>query len=223
MPRLDRALQLFLIAGAPILFALTSVRLVMAPWFLDFEYSRADFPSDPFGFSQEERRTYGILAVEYIRDNLDIARLSEFALPDGSPMFNARELRHLEDVQAVTRLAFNFHLLLAGLMALACLFLAWRPCQRPVLRRAALGGGVLTVGLLLALFVVVLLSWGLFFDTFHAVFFESDTWRFAYSDTLIRLFPEKFWFDAAITISITTAAGAVGLVAAAWPWRRGRR
>jgi uncharacterized membrane protein len=32
------------------------------------------------------------------------------------------------------------------------------------------------------------------------LFFSGDTWLFAYSDTLIRLFPIRFWEDCFIYI-----------------------
>lgn len=35
---------------------------------------------------------------------------------------------------------------------------------------------------------------------FHELLFEPDTWYFPTSDTLIRLYPEQFWFDSALTI-----------------------
>ena len=38
----------------------------------------------------------------YMRDNLDLSYLSEQVLPDGQPMFDARELNHMDDVQRVT-------------------------------------------------------------------------------------------------------------------------
>ena len=44
--------------------------------------------------------------------------------------------------------------------------------------------------------VFSLLAFRAFFTAFHRVFFEGDTWLFHYSDTLIRLFPERFWQDA---------------------------
>ena len=54
-------------------------------------------------------------------------------------------------------------------------------------------GGLLTVLLLGAIILFVLLSFGVLFVAFHNVFFAPGTWTFLYSDTLIRLFPERFW------------------------------
>lgn len=227
MNRIDiaRTLQILLIIVMPVVLTLTAVRLVVAgTWFLDFEYGRAGFPPDSYGFSQEERREYAAYPLAYMRDHLDLAYLSERALPDGSPMFTERELGHMEDVQVVTHAAFTVHLALLGFVVLASVYLAWRPERRPALWRAAFGGGALTLALLAGLVVVGLLSWSLFFDTFHALFFESGTWRFYRDDTLIRLFPQQFWFDAALTIGVVTAIGAGALIALGWGargrWRR---
>jgi uncharacterized membrane protein len=55
------------------------------------------------------------------------------------------------------------------------------------------------------------------------VFFTGDTWLFNYTDTLIRLYPEQFWFDAATVIGVMTIVEAILLGALAWWWGRGMR
>ncbi|MGQ9459511.1 MAG: lipoprotein intramolecular transacylase Lit, partial [Anaerolineae bacterium] len=62
--------------------------------------------------------------------------------------------------------------------------------------------------LLGAVVLVTFGSFGPLFVLFHRVFFEGDSWLFAYSDTLIRLFPIRFWRDAFVL------AGGLALVAA---------
>jgi integral membrane protein (TIGR01906 family) len=56
----------------------------------------------------------------------------------------------------------------------------------------------------------VLIGFSVFFVFFHQIFFESGTWVFRFSDTLIRLFPERFWRDTFIAIGLLSIAG--GLV-----------
>jgi integral membrane protein (TIGR01906 family) len=56
-------------------------------------------------------------------------------------------------------------------------------------------GGLLTVIIVFAVMVFMGVAWGLAFTLFHNLFFSSGTWTFAYTDSLIRLFPEQFWFD----------------------------
>ena len=46
--------------------------------------------------------------------------------------------------------------------------------------------------------VFMFVAWNLAFTVFHNIFFDSGTWTFFYTDSLIRLFPEQFWFDFGI-------------------------
>ncbi len=55
------------------------------------------------------------------------------------------------------------------------------------------------------------LDFSALFTGFHRIFFTGDTWLFYTSDSLIRLFPERFWSDAFLYIGIFTIAG--GLIA----------
>ena len=54
--------------------------------------------------------------------------------------------------------------------------------------------------------------WDRAFDAFHEVFFAAGTWRFPYSDSLIRLYPEQLFVDAALLIAIFTSLSAVVLL-----------
>jgi integral membrane protein (TIGR01906 family) len=78
-----------------------------------------------------------------------------------------------------------------------------------------LQGSLLTVALLIAVVALAYLNFDWFFTHFHLAFFEGDSWIFDWSDTLIRLFPERFWFDAATIWGFLTLAEAVilGVVA----------
>jgi uncharacterized membrane protein len=50
-----------------------------------------------------------------------------------------------------------------------------------------------------------------FFTLFHGLFFEGDSWLFLYSDTLIRLFPIRFWQDVFLAAALITTGGGLGL------------
>jgi integral membrane protein (TIGR01906 family) len=79
-----------------------------------------------------------------------------------------------------------------------------RPETRPMGYHALYYGGVATTVILLALALFILLGWSIFFVQFHELLFPPGTWTFAYSDSLIRLFPEKFWFDLGVILSVGT-------------------
>ncbi|MDV7390213.1 DUF1461 domain-containing protein, partial [Arthrospira platensis SPKY1] len=57
---------------------------------------------------------------------------------------------------------------------------------------------VFTVTAVLLVLLFMGVAWGAFFTLFHDLFFPPGTWTFNYTDSLIRLFPEQFWFDFAL-------------------------
>ena len=68
------------------------------------------------------------------------------------------------------------------------------------------------IGLIVAIGIVINPSvfWG-FFTAFHKLFFVGDSWLFLYSDTLIRLFPIRFWQDAFLLAAVIALGGGVAL------------
>jgi integral membrane protein (TIGR01906 family) len=204
----------------PIALALTSVRLVMTETFLQIEYNRPGFPDDRYGFTKENRLKYAPYAVRYLLNDEDISYLGDLTFENGAPLYDERELRHMEDVKVVTRAAFRFHIILGIAYAAAILALAWRSETRHALRWGLFSGGIFTVMLIITLVILMFANWDFFFDGFHGIFFEGDTWLFRTSDTLIRLFPEQFWFDASITIGALTLSGAGSAIWAIWAWEK---
>jgi uncharacterized membrane protein len=63
---------------------------------------------------------------------------------------------------------------------------------------------------LLGMFIFPGLFWA-FFTGFHALFFTGDSWLFEYSDTLIRLFPLRFWQDTFLFAAAIAVLGGLGL------------
>jgi integral membrane protein (TIGR01906 family) len=214
------ALGWLLVVGVPVWMLLSSTRLLMTEAYLRFEYGKLDFPADPFGLTQDERREYAPYAVNYLLNDRDIHYLADLTFPDGTPMYNQRELRHMADVKVVTQTALGIYTLLSIFLLAAAAWLYRSPSTRRVLRQSLIYGGYATAGIMAALMIIIVLKWDFFFDSFHQFFFESGTWRFEYSDTLIRLFPERFWFDAAITVGVLTLTGELLLAALAWAWER---
>jgi hypothetical protein len=121
----------------------------------------------------------------------------------------------MSDVKIVTRWALNIWALSAILViGSAALLFYFR--EKSALRSALLGGSGLDhrdSGGDRGLFAVQLRY---ILHQFHQVFFESSTWTFLWSDSLIRLFPLTFWEDSFIFVG----GGAIveALVVAAWAW-----
>ena len=211
-------LSVFVTIACPLLLVLFNVRLVMTPAFLTFEYTRPDFPADFYGFTQADRLNCAPYAINYLLNGADITYLGDLRFPDGTPLFNARELKHMRDVKTVTQIAYGAAVVIA-LMAAGAGYVLWRH------RRLALAlfrGSLLTLGMIAAIIFAAVLNWNFFFTGFHTLFFKNGTWYFDYSDTLIRLFPEQFWFDASLLIGGLTIIEALIMLLVAWRLSAGK-
>ena len=194
------SLRIVITVALPFVLVLSNVRLVLMPWFPTFEYNRPRFPADAYGFSTDMRKFHARRAVEYLLNAASIDYLAEERFEDGAPLYNERELRHMQDVKVVTgRVLWVWRgaLLFALTAGVA---LARQPATRPLLRAGLMAGAAIVVVAVVVLLAYVLLNFNSFFTNFHRVFFESGSWMFSYSDTLIRLFPLRFWSDVALLI-----------------------
>jgi integral membrane protein (TIGR01906 family) len=209
----------------PIALVMAAVRLLITPAFLIFEYNTPGFPADPYGFTKVDRLHWSKIAVEYLLNDADISFLADLRFPEGQQappescqymtdctrLYNDRELKHMEDVKAVVKVALNVWYASLGLLLLLW-FIAGQAHWGQAYRQGLQRGGWLTVFLLLGIILFVLLSFNVLFVAFHNIFFQAGTWQFLFSDTLIRLFPERFWRDTFIAIGILS--GGAGLAIA---------
>lgn len=187
----------------PVILVLTSVRLMMTNGFVRFNYALPGFPADPYGFTKEDRLKHAPIALEYLLNKSEINFLGDQRFEDGTPVYNARELGHMEDVKEVTQSTLNFRRLLL-IAAAAISVLLWRVAGEQVLWESLRSGARLTAVGMLVLLVGLTIGFSVLFVAFHEVFFDPDTWTFLFSDTLIRLFPERFWQVAFATIGVGT-------------------
>ncbi|WP_322800633.1 TIGR01906 family membrane protein [Thermoflexus sp.] len=209
---LSRVLSALIIFSLPAVLLLLNVRLLMSDWFIRMEYARPDFPPDLYGMSPEERLELALTGLRSVTQPPGASILREIRFADGRPAFNEREIRHMQDVYVLQGAAFRVGLILALALIGAWAYLWFSPATRPLAWQSLNWGGLLTLGLVLGILLGFLLSFDAAFTLFHRVFFEGDTWLFLPTDTLIRLYPEKFWFDAAVGIGGLTLLEAIALI-----------
>ena len=194
----------------PLALLMTSIRLLLLPVFPEIEYRMPGFPADPYGFTFQDRLKWSKPSIEYLVNNADPSYLSDLRLPDGSPLYNEREMSHMVDVKTLVQNMIKGWILVLALL-LASAFWAWRTGWLRDYLRAVAHGGWLTAGLIVAILVAVAVSFTALFTTFHRLFFTGDTWLFLYSDSLIRLFPIRFWQDCFIYMGIFSLLGGLAL------------
>jgi integral membrane protein (TIGR01906 family) len=219
-PRGGRLCQVLLAVSFPFLLLIGAIRLVCTPLFLWAEYHRPGFPADSFGFSTEDRMTYGSYAVDYLKNWAGPRYLGGLTGPDGQSLFLASEVGHMADVKTVITAAFVAGTVLLVLAA-ACLLYLRRNCPGGV-RRGLFAGSAATLVLVLVLGVLGALNWEGFFTELHRIFFANGTWTFYTDDTLIRLFPGQFWMDAGLLIGLLVLLVSSLVLALTWPTRSRR-
>ena len=208
---LQRIFQVIIPLSIPLILIMGTIRFLLTPVFVRFEYHLPYFPPDRYGFSEEERLRYAQGARQYLVTKADIDVLGDLRFQDGSPLYNERELRHMEDVKHVLQGAFRAMYAAVVLLVLGGVW-AWRVKRWDVLWKSLARGGILTVILLVSTLFLAAVGFQTLFVIFHRIFFEGDTWIFRYSDTLIRLFPIVFWRDAFLVLGTLTAG--LGLITA---------
>ncbi len=227
---LANLLRILLAAALPVCLVLTNVRLMLTPLYTNWEYNLSDFPPDLYGFTKEDRLKYSAIALEYLLNDEGIDFLGDLTLPadklanadSGDRMYNDRELKHMVDVKVVVKGAMIVWMVTGLLVIGSVVALAWQPATRPLLRSGLLIGSGITIGVLVALVAYIAIGFNTFFVQFHQVFFQGDSWLFRWSDTLIRLFPTKFWFDVFIWVGGGALVEAAVIGAVAWWGLKGK-
>lgn len=194
--------------AVPLLLLMSSIRILLNPFFLDYEYNLTAFPADEFGFTKADRLNFGKSSLLYLTNQSGPEFLSDLKFEDGQPIYNARELSHMQDVKNLVQLMIKILIPLSLFLVVAWI-LAWRIGWLPQFWKAVSLGGWITLGLIALILVGVVIDFDALFTGFHHLFFTGSTWLFYTSDTLIRLFPEKLWSDAFTFMGIFTLAGGV--------------
>jgi integral membrane protein (TIGR01906 family) len=219
-PVAPRVMQVLLAVCFPVILLVLAVRAVASPLFLWVEYNRPGFPGDGYGFSSDDRMTYGSYAVDYLSNWSGPRYLGDLVNRSGDKLFGDGEVSHMADVKVVILSAFGAGALLILLSLIAVIYLRRR--SRGGVRRGLFAGSIITLVIIISLGVLAVLGWEQFFAQFHSIFFASGTWTFSLQDTLIRLFPGQFWVDGGIVVAGLVLIAALVTLILTWPTRKRR-
>jgi integral membrane protein (TIGR01906 family) len=115
-------------------------------------------------------------------------------------LFNERELVHLQDVRSLIQLDYLVQrgALLLLITYVLVLFFGFRVGWRMLVKGLS-WGSLITVGLMVVLALLAFFGFEKLFILFHLVSFPNEYWMLdPAKDYLIRLFPEGFFYDAAL-------------------------
>jgi hypothetical protein len=194
--------------GVALLIVLAGPLLLFNPWFVEVLQGRHEV-ADRLAVSDAEvsRMTGDVLVDLYFAGDFDVA------LPDGTPLLDARERSHMTDVAGLFRLLVLVAGVAGGVVAVTHAALR-ADARRVGAILLAVGGGLAAAALIIALVFAVAFEPA--FLAFHTVFFPPGTYLFGPDSNLIRLFPGGFWFDASLVAGATIVAPAALLSFAGW-------
>lgn len=132
-------------------------------------------------------------------------------------LFSQREIAHMRDVKRLVRgvywVAAGSALWLAATLGTGLTYGRGRYIGTAA--RLAIWGGGLTLAGVVAVGIAAAVSFERLFLLFHRLSFANDLWQLdPRTDYLLILFPAGFWFDATVRVALTSALGAVLLLAA---------
>ena len=209
-----RLTQILVALTLPLAVLALAIRIATGHWLVLWEYGKPDFPPDRYGLATQERIRLATVCVDYLITDAGIELLGDLEL-EGDTAFNERELGHMVDVKRVMWALLRAGLA-AGLVVVGgTVALAIR--RDPLAPMGLLRGSQLTLGLLVSVGLLMVVGWQIFFVGFHELFFPPGSWSFPYTDTLIRLYPERFWMDVGsvivgLMIALSVVIGAGGIV-----------
>ena len=200
----------------PLFFTANAIRVLLTE-----TYVRAAYPHlAPDDVLNEKRRTelalLGLRVVDPLRGD-SVASLRAPRLPSGRRAFTAKELRHMRDVRAWLWRLLVFELVVVAVLAVAAV------SARRELAQVLLAGGVATIAIGVLALGAMLVDFDDVLLGFHKLLFEGQSWHFSNEDTLIRVYPERFWNWTGIAMGVLVVAQAVVAIATGEAIRRAGR
>jgi len=166
-----------------------------------YEYGFGKYEiSQATGIDKLELKRVARHLVDYFNLKVNTAQIVVGKRGEEFNLFNERELVHLQDVRSLIQLDYLVQrgaLLLLITCALVLLFgfrVGWR-----MLVKGLSWGSLITVGLMVVLALWAFFGFEKLFILFHLVSFPNEYWMLdPAKDYLIKLFPEGFFYDAAL-------------------------
>jgi len=196
----------------PILLLTASIGWVAnSLWLYKYGFEKYNI-SQATGLADSELEKAATGLISYFNSDEDYISLT--VIKDGEPfvLFNQQEVMHLKDVKGLIWL--DYWVLLGTLvyvLAYAGVCLLWRKGRYwRWLAWGVVGGGGITLALMLALGLGTLFGFQQLFWQFHLISFSNEFWLLdPTKDYLIMLFPDGFFYDAALFCVAITAGLAI--------------
>lgn len=170
------------------------------------------------GLSEQELVRVADVFISYFQSRPTRLELQVPGRQGLTSLFNDRELQHMVDVQIIMQRVLQATWIALGALALSALVIIAADFGTGILALLwAIGaGGLVTAALVGLIALGSLLDFNRLFLLFHFVSFSNDLWLLdPRTDHLIQLFPQGFFYDAALQIGFRSAGIGAAMAAVA--------
>jgi integral membrane protein (TIGR01906 family) len=166
------------------------------------------------GLDQAQLERIADAFVAYFQGPPGQIQMQVTAFGQSRPLFNEKEVQHMEDVQALIQWFLRLQVVAAGAVILRLAFAVAFDRAAVAIGREMLWSTALMVALVMLVGILSVLDFEALWTRFHQVAFRNDLWQLDPTrDYLIMLFPEPFWFTATISMATSVAIGTLLLAA----------
>lgn len=195
-------------------------------------YSLSEFDAEETtGVPEEQLRGAARDLISYFNAGDPTLNLQVDVDGQRQPLFNPREVVHMQDVKDLVRALFFVHeAALAYVMAYVVGVYIWSgDGSLRSLAGQAMAGSLLALGFMAAIGALAASGFSSSWEGFHELFFSNNLWQLDPDrDRLIQMFPEDFWFRAVLFVGGLVVAQAllvagVAVASSRFARRRARR
>lgn len=219
MKRLAAIPHIIFVLVLPLLLITSNLRWeINTSSLYEYGFDRYDI-SQKTGLEKGELSRAARGLIEYLNSNEEPIHVEVRRDGQQFDLFNQREKIHLRDVKELVRLDYRVQgAALAYALAYVIVGFLWQRRRfGKYLSRSVLWGSAVTLAVMLLIGLAVVLGFDNFFLAFHLVSFSNEFWILDPSkDFLIMMFPEGFFYLAAILMAGATVVEALLLGGAAW-------
>lgn len=116
--------------------------------------------------------------------------------------FNEKELTHLKDVYTINNIIYYLFYIFLAVISICLLTLLYSKNYKDLYNSIFLSG-LTSTGFVIALLILITISFTTSFTLFHEILFTNNLWQLdPATDKMIVMFPEGFFLDAFIRIIV---------------------
>ena len=162
---MKKAVFIFLVLISPVWIIGLSARITFSNWFIDYEYSKKDFPKDRWNLPDTIRKKLAKLGLKAVLSKEGLEEFKKAKFPNGRKAFRQKEVKHMQDVNKFLSILFLLTYISAFMWFIGVILL------KEIRWKILFYSGVFTVLFLIFAGILSFTNYNKAFEVFHNYFF----------------------------------------------------